>query len=692
MKYPLLSLLLLAGTTVFAQIPVDLKAFDSKSGTSAKVVGNVLEVEWPTGKNEFGKVAVDLRKAQPLIGSLQIGTKNNYKTIARDLDPAVILTIGKRDLISQNGWNIFFDKTAYLPHKSIAVVLDKKDVKVVTSGGQTEIIVGGASAGRFSGSYNLTLYNGSPLMNVAAVMSTAIDSTAVLYDAGLVSKKSPWERLYWSDTENFVRDAPVSDADSARKMAVKYRTIIGQGKEGSLAVFPAPHQFFYPLDNAYNLEHIWYGTNYRDLIPGYGIGLRHDLLGDRRWVPWFNAPPNTAQRFNFFCLLSPERDGKVLDKVKAFTHSDKYVPLPGYYTMSSHFHQEHTDDVLTRRPMPDMPGFVQAFRNTGINIIHLAEFHGPGSPRGPEVKRWSELKTLFDECARLSGGNFLLLPGEEPNNFLGGHWMNIFPKPVYWLMAREKDQPFVENSPKYGKLYRIANKEEMLKLLELEHGLAWTAHARTKGSTGYPDKYKDEYFFKSDRFLGAAWKAMPADLSQPKLGNGRVLDLMDEMANWGQHKNVIGEADLFKIEPNYELYGHLNVNYLQLDEMPQFENGWQPVLDVMRSGKFFVTTGEILLPTFKVNGVGTGETTQLDAKGTVEISFDATWTFPLNRAEIISGDGKQVFREIIDLKDRKAFGQESFKFSPILKGRKWVRLEVWDAAANGAFTQIVWLK
>ncbi len=674
-----------------AQVPVDLKGFDPKNGTSARVNGDFLEVEWPAGENEYGKVKVDLRKAQPLIGSLQIGPKSNYQTIANDLDPAVILTIGKRDLVSQNGWNIFFDKTAYLPHETFPVVLDKQNVKVVTSGGHTEISISGASAGRFIGSYNLTLYNGSPLMNVAAVMSTTVDSTAVIYDAGLVSKKSPWERLYWADTENFMRDMEVGENDSARQMAVKYRTIIGQGKEGSLALFPAPHQFFYPLDNAYNLEHIWHGTNYRDLVPGYGMGIRHDLLGDRRWVPWFNAPPNTQQRFNFFCLLSTERDGKALERVKAFTHRDKYAPLPGYYTMASHFHQEHVDDVLTRKPLPDMPGFVKAFRNTGVNIVHLGEFHGPGSPRGPEAKRWPELKTLFDECARLSGGNFLLLPGEEPNNFLGGHWMNIFPKPVYWLMSREKDQPFVENSSEYGKLYRIANKEEMLKLLELENGLAWTAHARTKGSTGYPDKYKDETFYKSDRFLGAAWKAMPADLSQPKLGNGRVLDLMDDMANWGQKKNVIGEADLFKIEPDYELYGHMNVNYLQLDEMPRFENGWQPVLDAMRRGKFFVTTGEILLPGFTVNGAGAGETTKLNAGGKAEIALDVNWTFPLNRAEIISGDGKQVYREVIDLKDTQEFGKKVFQFSPNLKGRKWVRVEVWDVAANGAFTQIVWL-
>ncbi|MGX5853001.1 hypothetical protein ACWKW6_05130 [Dyadobacter jiangsuensis] len=691
MRNILLAFLLTISTGLHAQIPVDLKSFDKKSGVQATVSDAMLNIEWPAGNAETGKVSIDLNKTNALIGSLGIGTKEKQYTIARNLDPAIILTVGKRDLVSQNGWNIFFDKTAYLKYQSYAVTLDKTDVKVASNGSRTEITVNGAKGGPFSGSIQFTLYNGSPLMNVAAVMSTNVDSLAVIYDVGLTSRETPWQKLFWADTEDFMRNVVVTKMDTVEMMAVKYRTIIGQGKEGNLAVFPAPHQYFYPLDNCYNLEHIWYGENYRNLLPGFGIGIRHDLLGDRRWVPWFNAPPGTQQRYNFFCLLSREKDGKVLENVKAFTHSDKYEPLPGYYTMSSHFHQEHVDDVLTRKPLPDMPGFVKAFRNTGVNIVHLAEFHGPGSPRGPEAKRWPELKMMFAECARLSDGNFLLLPGEEPNNFFGGHWMNIFPKPVYWLMSREKEQPFVEAHPEYGKVYRVGNKEEMLKLLEMENGLAWTAHARTKGSTGFPDKHKDETFYKSDHFLGAAWKAMPADLSQPKLGK-RVLDLMDDMANWGYKKNVLAEADLFRIEPNYELYGHLNVNYLQLDQLPRFEDGWQPVLDAMRKGKFFVTTGEVLIPAFKVNNAVVSEIARPDAKGNVEINLDAKWTFPLNRAEVISGDGKNVFHDIINLNDTQAFGQKSFKFTQNLKGRKWLRVELWDVAANGAFTQIIWLE
>jgi len=325
-----------------------------------------------------------------------------------------------------------------------------------------------------------------------------------------------------------------------------------------------------------------------------------------------------------------------------------------------------------------------------VDIVHLGEFHYTAHPKGPDEQRLLELKTLFDMCKRYSDKQFLLLPGEEPNEFFGGHWLEFFPKPVYWIMSRKPDMPFVTKDAKYGKVYRIGNKDEMLKLLELEKGLAWTAHARTKGSTGFPDKYKDEDFFKSDHFFGAAWKPIPADLSQPRLGK-RVLDLMDDMANWGLKKHAIGEADLFTIEPENEMYAHLNVNYLQMDKLPEYNQGWQSVLDVMQQGKFFVSTGEVLLPSFTVNGKKSGETLKLDNSGKAVVKLTTDWTFPLQFAEVISGDGKEVYRERIDLTNTEAHGKKDFAFNVNLKGRKWVRVEVWDSAVNGAFTQFVWI-
>ncbi|HEY9364587.1 MAG TPA: hypothetical protein VIQ00_15080 [Chitinophagaceae bacterium] len=667
---------------------VNISGYNKNSEAKVTTIGDILTVTWPAGNKDLAKLILDLSKDKPLFKSIQL---KNIE-IASDIDPAFILTVGKRDLVSQNGWNIFFDRVPRKPHQSYKVNFVKGSASVISQGSRTIIRISGMEAATFSGVLEITLYNGSPLFNVAAVMSTDVDSTAILYDAGLVSRKALWNNIAWSSTDGNLKSARPGIKDSSRNLAVKYRTLIGEGNKGSLAVFPAPHQYFYPLDEAFNLKFTWYGTNYRGMIPGFGIGIRQELEGDKRFVPWFNAPPKTKQRLNFFCLLSTNKGGVALNAVKRFTNNDAYVPLTGYKTMSSHFHNEFIMKVvLAGKPVPDHPEFVSVFKNTGVDIVHLGEFHYTAHPKGPDDKRLNELHALFEQCKRLSDKDFLLLPGEEPNEFFGGHWLQFFPRPVYWIMSRKEGMPFVTNDPKYGKVYRIADKEDMLKLLQIENGLAWTAHARTKGSTGFPDAYKNEEFFKSDHFLGAAWKPMPADLSLEKLGL-RVLDLMDDMNNWGLKKHVLGEADLFTITKENEMYAHLNVNYLQLDKLPGFSEGWQPVLDAMKNGKFFTTTGEVLLPNFKVNGKGSNETIELNESGKAAIELEVNWTFPLNFVEIISGDGNKVFRDRINLDTTKAFGKQKFIFNSNLKNRTWVRAEVWDVAANGAFTQSVWIK
>lgn len=692
MKAYFLFIILIGTGIVNAQVKVNLSHFDAKSGVQVVASRQLLSIGWPVGNNEKGEIIFDLQNEKPLFKKIQCSSFGKMKEIGVSLDPVFLLTVGKRDLISQNGWNIFFDKTNKLPHQTYPVQLQKKSAMVYTEGSRTIIRIGDVNAGSFTGTIEVTLYNGSPLLNVAAVMSTTVDSTAILYDAGLVSRGMMWKNVAWTDTEDKPQSMNVAAADTSKNLAVKYRTIIGESKEGSLAVFPAPHQYFYPLDEAFNLKFTWAGSGYRQMVPGYGIGIRQDLMGDNRWVPWFNAPPQTKQRLNFFCLLSTALPPVAMNAVKQFTHNDAYKPLPGYKTMSSHFHNEYVMNVmLAGKEKAGIPNFVNVFKNTGIDIVHLGEFHYTAHPKGPDAQRLLELKTLFEMCKKFSDNKFLLLPGEEPNEFFGGHWLQFFPKPVYWIMSRKAGMPFVTQDSTYGKVYRIGSKEDMLQLLEIEKGLAWTAHARTKGSTGYPDKYKEETFFKSDRFFGAAWKPIPADLSLPKLGK-RILDLMDDMANWGYKKHAIAEADLFTVEPENEMYAHLNVNYLQINTLPDYNAGWQPVLDAMQQGKFFVSTGEVLLPVFTVNGKGAGETIKLNGAGKVEIVIDADWTFPLSFAEIISGDGVNVFRDKINLHETTAFGKKKFTFNVDVKSRKWIRLELWDIATNGAFTQQVWLE
>jgi hypothetical protein len=149
-------------------------------------------------------------------------------------------------------------------------------------------------------------------------------------------------------------------------------------------------------------------------------------------------------------------------------------------------------------------------------------------------------------------------------------------------------------------------------------------------------------------------------------------------------------VDVFKIDRTHELYAHMNVNYLKLDRLPRYDEGWQPVLDALRRGRFWVTTGEILLHDFTLGGKPAGETLA-SAAGRPELKADLEWTFPLRFAEVVSGDGKTVFRQRIDLSDTGPFGRRTLTLRPDLRGRTWARLEVWDIAANGAFTQPVWL-
>ncbi len=350
--------------------------------------------------------------------------------------------------------------------------------------------------------------------------------------------------------------------------------------------------------------------------------------------------------------------------------------------------QESSDGVP---PKLQSPEFVEVFKRLGVDIVHLAEFHNGRTPKLKAPERLKQLETLHKECLRLSDDEFLLLPGEEPNVHLGGHWISLFPKPVYWVLNRPGEAPFVAQHPQFGSVYHVGGEADVWRLFRDEGGLAWTAHPRIKSSTGFPDSYRDRLFYQSEQFLGAAWKAMPADLSQPRLGS-RVLDLLNDMSNWGTPTVVLGEVDVFKIAADHELYAHMNVNYLRLDDVPRFEDGWQPVVDALRSGQFFVTTGEVLIPEFTVNGRKSGENATIVNGGNAEVNLELKWTFPLAYAEVITGDGHKIKRQRVDLSATESFGEKSLKVDVDVTGQRWIRVEVWDIATNGAFTQPVYLQ
>ena len=657
-----------------------------------------LSVSWPIDDTERVVLVFSLDTERPLIAKIGIESTGQSRTILSDVQPCGVITVGTRDL-KPAGWTIFFDNPHKRPYDAYALMIGRKLARVVTENGRTSVVFADTSAGPFAGEFRFTVYPGSRLVRAAAVMATDRPATAYLFDAGLAAtaERTPWSALAWTDLSNdLVRAADVADA---KPVKVRFRTIIAEGRDGgSVALVPPPHQYFYPLDFVDNMATVWHGRGYRKLIDPAAFGVRQTVDGDGRWVPWVNAPPGTRQDMGVFFLLSDGDAAKATADVLALTRGDHFKPLAGYQTFSSHYHVEHTVNLLNRQrdeKTTDIPAglarppFVTRFRAVGLNIAHLAEFHlGDGDMKAAD--RLTRLKTLHAECARLSDDRFLLLPGEEPNVHLGGHWLSFFPRPVYWTLDRKQGQPFIESDATLGKVYHVGNADDVLKLMEAEHGLMWTAHPRIKASTAFPDAYKDADFFKSEHYLGGAWKAMPADYSKPRLGS-RVLNLLDDMNNWGAHKQAPGEVDVFHIDADSELYAHMNVNYLKLDRLPAFGDGWQPVIDTLRGGRFFTTTGEVLIPSFDVAGKPSGDTIAA-GDGPVRVHASLEWTFPLAFAEVVSGDGTQVFRQHIDLGDTRAFGSRQIDVPVDLRGRKWVRFEVWDVAANGAYTQPVWVE
>ena len=680
-------------------VPVDIKSYDPASGVEVKLAGEALVIGWDTPEGST-ELTLNISGNGALVRSIAVAPdKGKPIVILRDADPVTVLSVGQRDLKKRSGWTIFFDRTSRKPSESGRLTLKLKSVVVRSVGRRCIVELGGLEGQSFSGKLRFTLYAGCDLIHLQAVVQTKKDARALLYHAGLtcdpVGKTVSWIGL----------DDKVHQGDATAQPAVpekvRHRTIALETEAGALAVFPPPHRYFYPLDEAYNLGFTWRGNDFMDEVPRFGIGVRQDLQGDGRWVPWFNAPPGTQQELGVFWLASLDQGNKLFERVKAYTHGDRFPEVPGHKTFTSHYHIEHTTRLIEARdksrklgvpPALKKPDFVDVFKKSGIQIVHLAEFHNRlGRLRRDPVKALPLLKTLHEECARLSDDGFLLLPGEEPNVHLGGHWISFFPRPVMWVLNRSKDKPFTEEHPRFGRVYHIGSSEDVLKLMEREGGLIWAAHPRIKSSTGYPDLYRDKSFFKSDRYLGGAWKAMPADLSKHRLG-WRVLDLLNDTSNWGARKYIVGEVDIFQVDRTTEFYAHANINYLRLNHIPRFKEGWEPVLKALREGAFFISTGEVLMPRFTVGRKQSGQTLNLDASGRAQLEARLTWTFPMAFAELIMGDGKQVYRKRIDLTGTGAFGKQTLKVMLDLNGKSWVRLEAWDVAANGVISQPVWLE
>ena len=223
----------------------------------------------------------------------------------------------------------------------------------------------------------------------------------------------------------------------------------------------------------------------------------------------------------------------------------------------------------------------------------------------------------------------------------------------------------------------------ILNLVNRENGVWYSTHPRTKNTAGYPDGYRNQDFFLSDRNIGASRESLPVDLPEKRLCEVRCFGVMDDSSNWApQPMYMLAEGDTYTKWRDNETHPLLSVNCIKLDRVPSFNEGWGTVLDAMRTGNFFGTTrARVLFHSYGVSGAG--------ARGVHTANIE--WTFPLEFAELVWSDGKKVDRQIIPATEMPPFGSHEFKIPFDATGKKWVRFAVWDSVGDGAYTQPVLL-
>jgi hypothetical protein len=659
-----------------ASVPLDLSGVRPGPITVVRD-GETVTVAWPDETGRIWRATFALDPAQPLIAS--IGPEGD--AVVRSARPFYRGETGKR----RGGWDAFFDDPTSHPDgtRHVQGALTLRGASARSVGERVEIVFDGFRMGSFDGALSYTFYPGSRLVQQDAIVTTYDADVAYYYDAGLDMAASGdrqpgnnmrTESAYY-DTDGVLRRTTLNGLQPERiPVQVRYRTLAVKTAGGSVAVFPAPHQYFFPRDFTSNLGYVWHRA-WRGRVS---LGIRQ--LRDENWqfYPWVNAPAGKPQHLRLFLLLSAASPEATLGHVLRFTNADRFPALAGYKTLSAHWHLAFTEQALANG-LQWTPPFKPVLKAMGIDASMIMDFHGDGHPNDLTDLRLDELHAYFQALRAQSDPDFLLIPAEEANVHLGGHWTVVFPRPVYWFMSRPQGGDLISTHPKYGTVYSPADAKEMFEVVRREGGYMYQTHPRTKGSTGYPDRILGTDYFRDTSYLGVGWKALPSDLSSPRLGD-RAFDLLDDLNNRGLRKRLLGEVDVFQFDHTHELYAHMNINYVKLDRLPSFER-WGDALVPLAKGEFFTTTGEILLPDVNMASSSAAE---------IVVKAQVQWTFPLQFAEIVWGDGETTHRKTIALTATRDFGSQTYEWRLAASGWKWARVAVWDVAGNGAFVNPFW--
>ena len=619
-----------------------------------------------------------------------------------------------------------------------AAVYHAESCEIATNGARIEVSFPGVQLGVFAGRLQYTVYKGTNLIRQEVIAKTAEPSVAYKYDAGVKGMElQPATKIAWRDVKNSPQELVLGDKAAADVVTVKAnnRVLSAEVRGGSIATFPPPHTYFWAREIDYNLGYNWYR---KDSKSSYSFGIRQaereesaaqeDRGSEDRSQNFalLSARPGTWQRMPVYFYVSAEAAPRAIDEALAFTRGDRFKPLPGYQVMAAHFHM----GLVRRARQAGGPGArvpdLEVMKTAGIKIVAPIDGGGyvPGSAGVDDPKwfKWTrglgaalgggegpsegeeegasgagkakakgdpfQAMANYYETARLqSNQDFVVMPNSEMmrgevSRALGGHSDVLVSHPTFWSQGRAAGQPLFESDPKHGKIYHLGNTADMMEMAHRENMLIYMPHPRSKGSAGFPDGIKDTPHFLDANYGGIGFRwGMGLDGSEQRLCEYRCLPLLDDMNNWvagkaTPPKYIQAISEVYEQGYGDDVYANNPVNYVKLDTLPP-PGEWGPIVNAMAHGEYFVTSGEVLIPSYSVEGTGSHRT----------ILADVQWTFPLEFVEVVWGDGQHTDRQIISATGLPAFGSHRFQIPFTADGKKWVRFAAWDSAGNGAMVQ-----
>ncbi len=568
---------------------------------------------------------------------------------------------------------------------------------VRTNGARLEIIFPGVSAGIFEGYLQYDVFKGSNLIRQMFVARTDHPSAAFKYDAGFRGLSvSDASQMIWKDLAKNWQDYQFGGPPDETYTIVRSsnRLISAEFRSGSVSAFPPPHSFYWARESEKNLGYSWYR---KDSEKTFSFGIRQaEIEEDPEFYHNFalySARPGTWQRMPVFFHIDPGTGIQATEEALKFTNGDKFRPLAGYKVMGHHYHVGLVKRLKQFGSFDQRLNDISTMKSVGMDIYSIIDgARGPGRHDKDELFL-NDLAEYYEAARRQSDKNFLVMPNDENSTggrppFMGGHYDILMPRPVYWRPQRKPGEPLAYVHPRYGTVYNLGSPEDMMEMAEKEGVLISQPHPNAKRSTGYPEAIKDEpqFLHKNYHSLGYRW-GMGIDASETRLGEYRFLSLWNKTNNWMAARGLppkfalaISEArsDLGdRGKPPYDdVYGMSPVNYIKLDTVPSVDD-MSSIIKALKEGEYFITTGEILIPSFEILGTGNNRT----------VIAEVEWTFPLDFVELVWGDGEKTGRKIISATEFPPFGKKRFELPFDATGKKWVRFAAWDVAMNGALVQ-----